>query len=1105
MFGLGLLTVIVLISFSYLVYYIVQGNKLQAYDVRVTNITASSATISWLTHQPTQGFVMYWSNGVRFAYDDRDVVLAQASCVEDLNNDALESGVDSIDCLNEYKVKNNKYYVHHVTVSGLEEGKIYNFVLSNGSLLWSSSKTNSYEYAFDTLSEFSVTTVIQDVVEMVVPNPMYGKIYGMKLDTGGLLYEDDSKDSMVFVGVVDESNVLISNLLSASTNSEGGWSIDKGAFRDLNGSVFDDINGMNGEVCYQYESFTPKQCYMITFGTDDIPVESILGNSEEDIDFENNAEDLLESFIPYVNAAWDEARCEDSEGKTVSYGPILAGGCAPTSPCYKTCLWNGVRQFNIRLQALCPKPAGCMERGRQMVEVDGEKKVIGEDQVVDAAGNLYTLLDGELVKNSVSGNVDVVDSSEYEDIIGDLQGSAEIMGFLEDKIELVVEGPEITGCSGYTTETVCNENYYGGCYWDKEKSECMGNNPGLPSPKPKESVDQEEEGKLRCSDYTTDYDLINCPSQDDYGTPCESFWFQCQPSVSNEEGEESSLSGNLSAEDFAPLVTNDSGEVIALECCHNVKKESSYVYIPNYYPTGIGQCEYETVDFYEYCADKVVKSVNLENEMYCFNKDEGNIINCDECGNKECVSASYFLRETITEDLVIANDVGSPTWNGDYIYLDDDGDYYYYSGPSVETPYATPTKQSLGDFNKDSFDDRWLLPLEEIEGLQYYCLTSKGDIEVQFNACGQKADLETIYGESFNTVIKTGGGTATFDTEYVKEGYVCCDSGFGVKQKQEVGKGCVAGYKIVPFGECSETSTLNLDNILQEIASFSAPKVSAQETEELFLSVTKDGYYEVIRPDSENVVQYYNADYKYIYYKDINNDGKFDVANGDYLVSSSVLELSVNQVSNAYDIVLKEGLNLVSFDFYPALNVGESYTAEQLLEEANSQFEVISQITYFSNGSWKGGIMSKSTESGTPAGSDFPLLPGFGYAIVATRNSRIPIPGFDINTNVPVSFIPGWNLIGVSGYTKAFTARTLIDSVNRISGLTADNITWWPVSKGMFEGLQVSEGTEYGFDYPITTSNGYFVRISSFQPEDSTCKSLIWHPDGELDGQCGNN
>ena len=113
------------------------------------------------------------------------------------------------------------------------------------------------------------------------------------------------------------------------------------------------------------------------------------------------------------------------------------------------------------------------------------------------------------------------------------------------------------------------------------------------------------------------------------------------------------------------------------------------------------------------------------------------------------------------------------------------------------------------------------------------------------------------------------------------------------------------------------------------------------------------------------------------------------------------------------------------------------------------------------------------------------------------------IGGYDLKSSIPVNLSGGWNLVGIHGYTTAYTARTLIDSMSKIDGVTANNVTWWPTSKGMYEGLQVTGEQEYGFDFPISPTNGYFVRISSFKPEDSKCKSLLWNEGGTLNGACG--
>ena len=69
--------------------------------------------------------------------------------------------------------------------------------------------------------------------------------------------------------------------------------------------------------------------------------------------------------------------------------------------------------------------------------------------------------------------------------------------------------------------------------------------------------------------------------------------------------------------------------------------------------------------------------------------------------------------------------------------------------------------------------------------------------------------------------------------------------------------------------------------------------------------------------------------------------------------------------------------------------------------------------------------------------------------------------------------------------------------------MIANNISWWPTSKGKYEGLQVVDGRQYGSDFSISTNQGYFIRISKYEPKDKNCKSLLWNENGQKHGVCG--
>ena len=229
-------------------------------------------------------------------------------------------------------------------------------------------------------------------------------------------------------------------------------------------------------------------------------------------------------------------------------------------------------------------------------------------------------------------------------------------------------------------------------------------------------------------------------------------------------------------------------------------------------------------------------------------------------------------------------------------------------------------------------------------------------------------------------------------------------------------------------------------------------------------------------------------------------DWKNPKENEDKIISSKSVNIEVSKNSSINDFDLKEGINIIFFDFIPLASGGEKMTAKDLVEKYPNAIKYIAE---YSNGKW-GNIVGLSNNNES-LGNNFEIIPGKGYLIYMSYDFKISISGLLVKSPIPVAFSQGWNLVGIHGYSKKYTARTLIDSINSIEGLKANNVSWWPTSKSKYEGLQVEDNQEYGLDFPISSTNGYFVRINEFKPESSDCKSIIWHDGGELNGSCGNS
>ena len=144
--GLGLLGYV-----GYLTYLSV---SYRPYKVRVTNLTDTSFTVSWVTDSPMKGVVYFKDSdsflpgplsffGSKVAVDDRDFAKAQSKCVEDFNRDVAKdvgddfvvSG-DNFDCEDIKVEKFGKYYTHHVTLKNLESEKEYYFRVGDGYFSW---------------------------------------------------------------------------------------------------------------------------------------------------------------------------------------------------------------------------------------------------------------------------------------------------------------------------------------------------------------------------------------------------------------------------------------------------------------------------------------------------------------------------------------------------------------------------------------------------------------------------------------------------------------------------------------------------------------------------------------------------------------------------------------------------------------------------------------------------------------------------------------------------------------------------------------------------------------------------------------------------------
>ncbi|HRY22211.1 MAG TPA: fibronectin type III domain-containing protein [Candidatus Dojkabacteria bacterium] len=210
-------------------------------DVRFTNVTSSSVTVSWNTKSPTSATALVFEGdnflpltilglgGERF-YDTRDVRVAELNAASEVgtNRDSLTLTMDDFET--EVVVENmGEYYTHHVTVTGLESEMEYSFMVGDQLLFRRVKDVNK--------NKVVKTLVVPQSVE--APYPAYGSV---KDAEGSYDKPIDQlipvSDAIVYFSYYDELTGERSSVFSSSVTEDGNWYVDVSMAIDSLGQPF---------------------------------------------------------------------------------------------------------------------------------------------------------------------------------------------------------------------------------------------------------------------------------------------------------------------------------------------------------------------------------------------------------------------------------------------------------------------------------------------------------------------------------------------------------------------------------------------------------------------------------------------------------------------------------------------------------------------------------------------------------------------------------------------------------------------------------------------------------------------------------------------------
>ncbi|HRY74111.1 MAG TPA: fibronectin type III domain-containing protein [Candidatus Dojkabacteria bacterium] len=1139
MLSKGILVLTGLFLLGFLGWTVYRGVKFRPYKVRVTNVTDSAFTVSWVTDSPMSGIVYYGEKstflpgplawlGKKKAVDDRDFSDAQSECVSKFNEEASKNkdenftiDASGFDC-NDIKVwKYGKYYTHHVTVQNLEAEKEYFFRVGDGVLSYGKNSGEFVVGEIEGVGDFSTKTSPL-FSEVLAPNPAFGTTETVYQTLDGYYSYEKEYDSMVFLFIKDPDGLSFP-ILSSVANKDGGWSMDLANLRDEQGNPVS-IEGNSMLFMPQSKNHRAFVFQEFEYGEVVFPIR-LPGNTEEDVKKQDVtlSTQLLTKLVGKTEANYNDVGCVG----TGNYGRLTYCG----DQCYRewkrgseVCGWEKVSSGCSSKPCTCP--------GESCNPPAPTPPIPPEPSCPNTGAQTLTNFTTTCQRNTCNCPASAASATVT-------CGNK----CMEKKITCPDTGPEAlpnftTTCfrdtcscppNSTTTNVTCGKT----C--TRKTSTCPNT------------------GSQTLTNFTTtcQRNTCNCPASAVSATvPCGN---KC---IKKEETTCPSNWGTWKVTTGDTKCENLPSQCIKNQCtplCYTegvCKTLITPAVCANTGPTSISDfttvCNRATCS----CTNSLAKSSTVTCGGKCQEKECGGtwgtwtvttVNGVKSCQNNPtyctpCKALCYT--KAICDDHLPSTPQPNPSPSPSPSPSPTPSQCYYWSGGLIAdgscNAVVTPATGCVGKnyFTEATCGGQAGYYTYNILKLSTQCHPT-GPISLSwtsFSACEAARKQQIKERDWFQVRVidlavilgKTG------HINYEGENYVCCPYSkngdsivtnknlttvsncvgmMSIKEQEGGGKS-----QLLDIKECTGLPTSMNDSNFFDKLSFSSE--AKEENSDVILYLPESGIYSVKISKSEIPLSLPGGeDKKYLFFESRNGVDGYQAPidpnnpkdNEDIIISQAAVVISTSQETTAKEMALKRGINIISFNFLPsAANEEKKMNSSEFLKLVNESDFNISRISYFAAGQWNGGT-SYDIENNETKGVPFDLVFGKGYVVVAEQDCTISIPGYNIESPVPIAFSSGWNLVGVHGQKEAYTAKTFIESINTIEGLKANNVSWWPTSRGMYQGYQLQNGQEYGQDFPISPINGYFVRIAEFTPKEDTCKSLIWNPSGEMNGECGSN
>jgi hypothetical protein len=1010
-------------------------------DARFTNVTSNSVTVSWNTKSPTSGTALVFEGdtwlpitilglgGEKF-YDTRDVRVAELEAVKKTSMNIFDSEgveVSMEDFEVELKVENmGEYYTHHVTIGGLVSETEYSFLVGNGFL--------HIKVGDSDLGETVTTLEIPEMIE--APYPAYGSVKDAENYYDKPIDElTPVSDAIVYFNYYDELTGEKSSLFSSTVNESGSWYIDVSGAIDKNGDDF-------------LETYRTIE--------NEVFVDLTLDAGPKGIWKTRRLEAITSPATPIVINIPDSVEDEDTVDSVIRVGmfsnPLVLGIFA-ARPASDT-------------------PSGCSTACEFVSYCGPCQRKCSDGYWYDCPCNTQTLAN----RNCSGTNLP---PSELPVTCG---GSAlgSVIKFGSD-CKVCSKRPSgayyigawETDNTTYNPNDGCKERSSSGWNYNTTLKKCVQSTSG------KYSTEQ------ACKDANPTGTSAPTGSGWNYNTTLK----KCVQSTSGK------YSTEQACKDANPTTTtttrwnynttlkecvqSTSGTYSSEQACEDANPTMTTTTRWNYNTT-LKECVQSTSGTYsseQACEDANPTMTTTTGEtpsvaQECYETGilthlhivkGGKTYKCSQ-GKLVEVSVESDSRASYCKNL--ENNTLPHICNvGNYCYLESTGKLYYcFSGTH-----------------------------EGVDGTRAWLPVTPGDRHVQ--AAYQP---DRIYAHQ---KCSSGNGCLC-GSEYLQEGAYCASVNQYSCSPDKEGRICISSTTkyTCQGGACKPSLEGDVEGVMEEFKSenfldnfISEVGASAEQyvvdTETGILVGIPQGLYTFEYEGNAYMFDVLPGQSEVIIYLDRNNNGQYDEGI-DTKISDIASQINIVALSKAHNYQLKEGFNFVSFPFL--IPNEEFRTAVGLLKQLNEVYgDIIFSISKYDGGRWK--MVGQNTV--LYSNNDFQLLPGQGYVIKARGDVSVVIQGQPVKyesaaDKAPVTLFEGWNLVGIYGTgVKTYTAQSMIADINA-SDFTADNVSRWQKDSQMYDGFQVSEGQEYGFDFPINQLESYFVRIKegrgNWQPKLAT-------------------